>query len=101
MDVAQSIRLAVDSGKVELGTKKALKFSLVGGVKLIVVAKNCPENEELKVNCQSSKVPVLDFAGNGVELGAVCGKPFSVSALSVVSEGNSDILKAGGSSSKK
>lgn len=98
MDVGQSIRLAVDSGKVELGSKKAIKFSLVGGVKLVIASRNCPDAKNLKENCTHSKTPFVEFEGNGVELGAVCGKPFSVSVLSVVEEGNSDILKLAGGS---
>ncbi len=94
MDVSQSIRLAVDSGKVEMGLKKALQFSLTGGAKAIVVAKNCPAAAEIKQYAKASKVAIVEFNGNGVELGAACGKPFSISALSVLEEGNSDILKA-------
>ncbi|HLC37940.1 MAG TPA: 50S ribosomal protein L30e [Candidatus Norongarragalinales archaeon] len=93
MDLSQSIRLAVDSGKVELGLQKTLKLSLVGGAKAIVVSKTCPGGKELQGYCKASKIPLLEFNGNGVELGAVCGKPFSVSALAVLEEGNSDILK--------
>ena len=100
MDVAQSIRLAVDSGRVEMGLKKAMQLSLTGGAKLIVVSKNCPGFKELQAYCKSSKTPVVDFEGNGVELGAVCGKPFSVSALSVLEAGNSDILKISPSGKK-
>ena len=63
MNVAQSIRLAVDSGKVEFGLDKALKKALVGGVKLVVIAKNCPRASELKGYCAASKTPTLDFEG--------------------------------------
>ncbi|MFH1056452.1 MAG: 50S ribosomal protein L30e [Candidatus Micrarchaeota archaeon] len=101
MDFAQSIRIAVDSGKVELGLKKALKHSLNGGAKMIVVAKNCPVAEEVNGYSKNSGVPVVVFEGNGVELGAVCGKPFSVTALSVIEEGNSDVLKASPVSSEE
>ncbi|MBS3070230.1 50S ribosomal protein L30e [Candidatus Micrarchaeota archaeon] len=95
MDVSQSVRLAVDSGKVEVGLKKALHLSLIGGAKAIVIARNCPAAEEIKQYALASKIPIVDFDGNGVELGAACGKPFSISALSVVDVGNSDILKLG------
>lgn len=94
MDVVQSIRLAVDSGKVEMGLKKAMQLSLTGGAKVIVVAKNCPTAKEIKQYAKASKTPIVDFVGNGVELGAACGKPFSISALSVIDAGNSDIAKA-------
>ena len=90
---SQSIRLAVDSGKVEFGLDKALKKALNGGAKVVVIAKNCPRGSELKDYCNSSKTPTVEFEGTGMELGAVCGKPFSISALSVIEEVNSDILK--------
>ena len=98
MDFAQSVRLAVDSGKVELGLDKALKLSVIGGAKLVVIAKNCPKAVELRDYCVSSKIPFVDYKGNGVDLGAVCGKPFSVSALAVVEAGNSDVLNVAKSS---
>jgi large subunit ribosomal protein L30e len=35
---------------------------------------------------------VFRFEGNNMELGALCGKPFSVSALAVIDKGTSNIL---------
>ncbi|HIH20521.1 TPA: 50S ribosomal protein L30e [Candidatus Micrarchaeota archaeon] len=94
MNIGPSIRLAVDSGKVELGLDRALKSAINGGAKLIVIASNCPRAVELKQYCAASKTPAVEFEGSGVDLGAVCGKPFSISVLTVFEEGNSDILKA-------
>jgi large subunit ribosomal protein L30e len=40
-----------------------------------------------------SNVPLIQFEGNSMELGSVCGKPFPVSVLSVFEEGSSNILE--------
>jgi len=92
----KAIRTAVDTGKVELGTDRARKLSLTGKAKLVVIAANCPEapEKDLRRYCELSAIPVVGYAGTSVELGTVCGKPFPVSALSVVEEGSSDIMKA-------
>ena len=37
-------------------------------------------------------VRVFTYDGNNMELGAICGKPFSVSALAVIDKGTSNIL---------
>ncbi|MFH0836420.1 MAG: 50S ribosomal protein L30e [Candidatus Micrarchaeota archaeon] len=97
MELDKSIRLALDSGKVVLGANKAIKSALnADGVKLVVIAANCREQEraDLEQYCKLSKVPVLEFKGTSMELGVVCGKPFPVSALSVFDEGDSELLQA-------
>ena len=55
---------------------------------MIVLADNCP-SEFLVSN---NKVKVHVYGGNNMELGALCGKPFSVSALAVIDKGTSNIL---------
>lgn len=39
-------------------------------------------------------VGILRYSGNSVELGVAAGRPFSVSVLSIVEPGNSNILSA-------
>ncbi|MGB9577242.1 MAG: 50S ribosomal protein L30e [Candidatus Micrarchaeia archaeon] len=96
MDLNKSIRMTVDSGKVFLGTDKALKAALNGSAKLIIVSRNCPaqKKQDIEYFSRSSKVPVLQYEGTSNELGTVCGKPFPISAISVLEPGNSDILEA-------
>ena len=96
MDFNKSVRRVVDTGRVELGTDKALKMALSGSAKMVVVARNMVKDRrrDLEHYCRMASVPVVEFAGTSIELGTVCGKPFPVSALSVVEEGHSDILKS-------
>ncbi|MFH1200219.1 MAG: 50S ribosomal protein L30e [Candidatus Micrarchaeota archaeon] len=96
MDLNKSVRMVVDAGKAELGTERALKLALGGSAKLVVVAKNMARESrrDLEHYCRIAKVPVVEFDGTSIDLGTVCGKPFPVSALSVIDAGESGILEA-------
>lgn len=63
---------------------------------MIILAANCPENicKEVEYHSTLSKVPSMTFTGNSMDLATVCGKPFSVSALSIREPGDSEILRA-------
>ncbi len=94
MDLPRSIRMAVDTGKVVLGTQQTLQLLLTGSPKLIVVSSNCPpqSKSDLMQYSTAANVATIEFAGTSIELGKVCGKPFPVAMLAVLEEGNSDIL---------
>ncbi len=90
VDVEKALRKAMKTGKVFLGSKRTIKALKNGEAKLVIVAANCPEEVRLKI--QSFEVPVIEFKGTNMELGAVCGKPFSVAALAIADAGESEIL---------
>lgn len=92
--ISQAIRLAVESGKVEFGSRKSIKNSLLGKAKLFVIASNAPKNvvAEITKNSTHSKIPVLNFEGSTLDLGSICGNPYPVSVLSVYEAGSSNIL---------
>ncbi|MGV8176624.1 MAG: 50S ribosomal protein L30e [Candidatus Bilamarchaeaceae archaeon] len=91
----REIRLAVETGKVEFGARSGLKNSSSGKAKLFVVAENTPaEIRGEVVRCaKAAEIPVLEFEGNTMELGSICGKPYPVSVLSVHDAGESDIIE--------
>ena len=90
MDLNKSLRLAIDTGKVHIGSKQACRAVDAGEAKLVIVASNCPEDTVGTV--QSGKSAVHSFNGNNSALGAACGKPFPISALAILDEGKSDVL---------
>ncbi len=96
MDLERSIRLAVDSGKVTLGSQRSLEHARRGDAKLVILAQNAPTNlsDDLKHFCSLSDLRLVQFKGTSMQLGTVCGKPFPVSALCVIEPGDSDILDA-------
>jgi len=95
VDVNKQIRRAVKSGKVGFGSKDALSSAGSARAKLIILAKNCRESdrEDILHNAEQSEVPVYIFPGSSLDLGAVCEKPFPVSALVVREAGDSEVLK--------
>jgi len=92
--LSAAIRLAVESGEVEFGSKSSARDLLLGKTKMAIVAKNAPGEirEDLDKYGKLSNIPVLEFPGTSMELGSICGKPFTVIALSVRKEGVSNIL---------
>ena len=96
MDVNRSIRIAVDTGKVSYGADSAKQALLNKQAKLVIIADNAPQEVKEDINryAEISEVPVLDFPGSSLDLGAVCGRPHFVAALTIVALGDSDIIKA-------
>ncbi|MCL4404694.1 50S ribosomal protein L30e, partial [Candidatus Marsarchaeota archaeon] len=82
-DLSSDIRLAVDSGETALGVNEVIKSIRDAKAKLIVIASKNKESTTQDVThmAKVANVPVAVFEGNPLELGAVCGKPFSVSAV--------------------
>ncbi len=99
-DMNQAIRIAYQTGKVTLGTKRALDVIIKGKAKLVVLAQNSPKDLQAEITraSQLSKVPVVVFNGSSYDLGSACGKPFMVNAVAIQKEGDSNILKIIGGS---
>lgn len=93
--LARAVRMAVETGKAGFGAKTGVKDALLAKAKLIVVASNAPRElqEDIAHYAKLSEVAVLTFEGTSMELGSICGKPYSVSVLSVYDAGSSDILE--------
>jgi len=62
MDLNKSLRLAIDTGKVSVGSKQSCKAINSGSAKLIILASNCPE-ETISI-AENGKTPVYSFNGN-------------------------------------
>ncbi|MGZ5520185.1 MAG: 50S ribosomal protein L30e [Halobacteriota archaeon] len=90
LDIAKSLRTAIRDGKVSIGAKNTLKSIKRGDNQLVVLASNCPQRFHEKIISKS--VPTVDLEITTVELGSMCGKPFTISALSIIDAGSSDIM---------
>ena len=98
MDVDRGIRVAVDTGNVTLGSVKSIQGLKLGKGKLVILAQNCPDDirEDVMHYSILSEIPVDDYKGTSVELGSVCGKPFTVATLTIKDPGDSNILEVMG-----
>jgi len=92
VNVDKSLIKAVKTGKVIIGANRTIEAAADGSAKMVVLASNCPE--DIKTKIQATNVPVLDYQGTSVELGPVCGKPFTIAAMAILDVGESDILAA-------
>ena len=88
IDISRALKAAITTGKVEFGVDQTLKAVKGGKAQMVVLARNCPCKD--LTGALDVKVHVYD--GNNMELGALCGKPFSVSALVIIDKGTSNIL---------
>jgi large subunit ribosomal protein L30e len=94
IDIDKAIATAVKTGKVSFGANAAIQNAKTEKAKLIILASNCPKNirEDIEYYCKLSNVPLIIYKGSSLDLAAVCGKPFILSALSIREPGDSEIL---------
>ncbi len=94
-DIASEVRLAVDSGEVAIGTNSVTKAMHENKAKLIIAVANSRQNDLLDIEHMAKiagiKVSIVEGTPNA--LGAVCGKPYQVSMLAIIDQGNSNILE--------
>lgn len=95
IDVNKAITTTAKTGKIQFGSNSALKSAKTKKAKLILLASNCPQSirEDIEYYCKLSEIPVSVYKGDSSDLGALCGKPFEVSALTIKEPGDSNILK--------
>ena len=94
-DVNREIQIIARTGKKDYGVNKTLKASKLGRAKLIILANNCPvkERQQIKYYSELANIPIVDYSGNGYDLGALCGRGHVVSAISIYEPGDSKILR--------
>jgi large subunit ribosomal protein L30e len=82
------IRKLAESGKLVMGTERAIKQLKQGKVKKVFITSNCPGDvrENVKRYARLSKVEVTELEIPNDELGVICKKPFSISIAGVVKE---------------
>ena len=97
MDWNRAIAIAVRTGKVSLGFKETMEAIRCKKAKMIVFAINLPDDNKRKIQSAAkiSGIPLHQHGGSSIDLGVICGKTFTVSALAIKESGDSDILKQG------
>mmetsp|Transcript_100314 Transcript_100314/g.139411 ORF Transcript_100314/g.139411 Transcript_100314/m.139411 type:complete len:109 (-) Transcript_100314:17-343(-) len=88
------LALVVKSGKYKVGYKQTLSTLRKGRSKLVLISKNCPplRKSELEYYAMLAQTAVHHYAGNNIDLGVACGKPFRASVMTITDQGDSDIL---------
>ena len=86
--------MAINTGRVHLGSKVALREMRRGRARIAILSSNCPEEtrEAIENYGRLSETPVLRHKKDSLDLGVLCGKPFPVSTIVVSDPGDSKIL---------
>lgn len=95
INVENAIKIAVKTGKFQIGPKKALNDIKRGIGKLVLVSNNCPKIilDDLERYSKLSNIPIYQFKGSNYDLGFLCGKTYMISVLTILEPGDSEILK--------
>lgn len=91
------IKLLYKTGKVVLGSRRAVKLVKSGKAVGIVLASNVPKHlvDDFTYYARLGNVKVVRYPGSSYELGALLGKPFPVSVIAIIDPGESNILEVG------
>ncbi len=86
--------MAINTGRVHLGSKVALREMRRGRARVAILSSNCPEEtkETIENYGRLSEIPVIHHQKDSLDLGVLCGKPFPVSTIVVNDPGDSKIL---------
>ena len=95
IDVDKVIRSALKSGKVLFGSKQTINAARTGKAVALIQASNCPEKlqSEIRSHADMSKIPVYTYSGSALDLGLICGKPFMVSAMTIRTLSDQELLR--------
>ena len=95
-DVDTNLKVAMRTGKFVYGKNQVLRHLRNESFKMIIMANNCPTELEKQLNYYVSlmkdKIYLYRYKGSSWDLGLACAKPYMISIIGVVQEGDSEIL---------
>ncbi|MDP6200338.1 MAG: 50S ribosomal protein L30e, partial [Candidatus Poseidonia sp.] len=90
--LSRQLKNAIATGNLLFGQRQAKDACAEGNAKLIIVAANCPEEYTNALHAAHPEVTMHRARMVNRELGIACGKPFSVSTITVLDAGDSDLM---------
>ena len=95
-DVDANIRVTYKTGKVIYGKNSVLKYLRNTSFKMLIIANNCPTDLVNRLNhyisLMKDKLFIHRYKGSSWDLGLTCAKPYMISVIGIINEGDSDIL---------
>jgi len=94
LDFEKAIEDAVQTGEVKIGSNETIETLENETAELVITANNCPIEIDQQITqlAIEKEIKVIELNTSNYELGALCGRPHSVAALSIVDPGKSRIL---------
>jgi len=93
MDLNRQLKNAIATGTLRFGQRQALDACARGEAKLVIFAANCPIEFTDELHANHPEVTKFRSGLVNRELGIACSKPFSVSTISIIDAGESDLLQ--------
>ena len=92
MDLSRQLKTAIKTGDLTFGQNQASDACANGEAKLLIFAVNCPQEyiDGLRARHPDVSMHRTDLVNR--ELGPACAKPFPISTICVLSEGDSELL---------
>ncbi len=74
----KEIKGALKGNRLIVGSREVLKNLRRGKVEAVFITSNCPKHLESRARYYSrlSEVKIVEFGGNSMQLGEVCGRPY-------------------------
>ena len=92
MDLSRQLKNAIATGNLLFGHRQATVACSYGNAKMVIVAANCTEGYTTELRAAHPEVSMHRSRMVNRELGIACGKPFSVSTITVLDAGDSDLM---------
>ena len=92
MDLSRQLKNAIATGSLLFGQRQAKDACANGSAKMVILAANCPEDYSTALRASHPEVTMHRARMVNRELGIACGKPFSVSTITVIDAGDSDLM---------
>jgi large subunit ribosomal protein L30e len=93
MDLNRQLKNAIATGNLRFGQRQAIDACARGEAKLIIFAANCPTEFTDELHANHPEVTKFRAGMVNREFGIACSKPFSVSTISIIDAGDSDLLQ--------
>ena len=96
MDISRQLKIASTSGKLLFGQRRAIDACARGEAKCVILAANCPQDYIDDLAAKHPEVTMHRTILVNRDLGVASGKPFSISTITVIDAGESDLLTLSG-----
>ena len=95
-DIDMNLRVGFKTGKFIFGKNQVLRHLRNDSFKMIILSNNCPTELEKQLNYYVSlmkdKIYIHRYKGSSWDLGLALAKPYMISILGILQEGDSNLL---------
>ena len=92
MDISRQLKVASATGNLLYGQRQAMDACARGDAKCVILAANCPQDYIDDLAAKHPEVTMHRTMIVNRDLGVAAGKSFSVSTITVIDAGDSDLL---------